>query len=234
MIDNITSEIRSTVPEADIKRKIVESIDYWKVHALYFNLKNHTTQLTTGIQSYAILDEVDLLEEAPNFTSDILKVILITLTYGQRPLELKPIDANHILSDNIVNTNGLPSCWSIWANRFYFFPTPNLAYPVNIHCIKDINTQVYADFTANFTDDPEPDIITDTSADAETNPWVQSAHGERLIRNYAKSLIYGELLRNDTEMNRSLELASRAYRDLKAKTSYRSSGFEIEPDRSIL
>lgn len=203
MVSKISTEIRAVVPTADIKAKIIEAIETYKHHNFWFNEIATTMNIYAGQRDY-------VMDGSPtNAPEDILKVQKLDLVVTNRPLTLESIDPFYILSDSSINTPSTPYCWSIHHNAIMLYPTPSANGTVNLYYVQDFNE------------------VDEDSADSATNYWFNEA--ERLIRSFAKALIFGELLRNDTEQDRCVQLASRAYLDLKAKSSLRGPTFTIEP-----
>jgi hypothetical protein len=123
---------------------------------------------------------------------------------------MEPCDPEFIQRDYLLNTPAVPTHWSFHHGSILLYPIPNSVYTIDI--------LYFQDFT---TFDPS------TSANGFTDAWF--VQGERLTRNAAKALIFGELLRNPTEEERCINLAGRAFLDLKAKASSVRASFSPAP-----
>jgi hypothetical protein len=201
MVSRISTEVRGTISSAEIKVKIFEAIDAYSHENFGWNEATDSFSTVVSQQEYE-MDGAD----APG---DIVLIETMSVEYGSRKTRLFPADPSNLRTDRLVVTNSIPTHWAVWNNKINIFPAPNSVYTMWLDYIQDVNT------------------LTAASADASTNQWF--VQGERLIRAHAKALIFGELLRNDTEQGRSIELASRAYLDLKRKAGNLRAGFSPIP-----
>lgn len=205
MLAAIRTEIRQSsgaVSDADIKRKIFETIDSYKEKRFSFNEKEATFSTVVSQKEY--------VPGVGGVPADILHIESMTVLYGNRPLPMEPEDPQFIQRDFLLNTPSVPTHWSWHHSKLLLYPIPNSIYTIDIFYIADVST-----------------FDQTSSAGTYTDPWFTTA--ERLIRNATKALIFGEFLRNPTEEERAINLAGRAFLDLKSRSSSIHAPFPVQP-----
>lgn len=198
MTAKIQNEMRNIVGSSDIMAKIFEAINAYRHESFYFNQGTSTFSTVIGQREYPF--------GSGGVPTDILKIESMTVLYGSRPIVVKPVDPIVIFEDSAIYTPTIPTSYGIHHQSILFYPTPGSIYSTSILYIKDINT------------------FDETSPGSSTNAWFSD--GERLIRNFTKALLYGEIARNAAEESRAIGLATRAYLDLKRQSSMKTSDWQ--------
>jgi hypothetical protein len=171
------------------------------MHRFWFNEAVDTWDTVTSQSEYTL--------GTGGVASDVLHITDMVIDWNGRPLVLEPVDPVFIHHDSVIDTPTVPRFYSFDHSKILLWPPPNSVYTVSMWYTQDFNT------------------FTEASADASTNAWF--TYAERLIRNHAKALLFGEILRNDAEESRAIAVATRALLDLKMRSSSLKTGWQPTP-----
>ena len=172
MIDRIEREILRTDLTTEVQDAIKTAIDHYSDTRFWFTEGNNDTGVNTITSSTTYTLSAEWLE---------IDVITIEVSSNEYPLIPRTVDWFKEVNTNPSTVVGIPTDYAFHADTYWLYPTPNGVYPVRIYGNRRITA---LDSTGAVT-------ITDTAC---TNAWF--THGESLIRNRAKALVYAGKLRN--------------------------------------
>lgn len=187
-----------------MKQKVEEAVDAHKHYRFFFNLDVFGLTLTEGVWDY--LEDPTPAVGVLDPSCGSIDTVQIRSGVGSESvgtLLLKdPIDVI-ATNEQSSGSTGLPTHYARRGGHFYVTPAPDETYNLGIYAVHEWRLE------------------TTTDDENESSVWINNA--EQLIRSYTKALIYGDLLRNDTEQSRCLAIAGRAFSDLVARSSARQN-----------
>jgi hypothetical protein len=123
------------------------------------------------------------------FPSNLLILDDLRLTINGEDLELIRESPGWVREMNTARTFGPPIKMAIYQERAEFFPIPDSAWALPVYYLKS---------------------LTELSADADTNAWIQGAWQD-VIAYHAAKLVWATVLRNDQEAVKYGALERTAY-----------------------
>ena len=96
-----------------------------------------------------------------------------------------------------------PDLYAIYDDLLFLYPPPDQGYVLRVSGVKEL-TEVSA-----------------SASDAATNSWM--TEGEEMIRQYAKSIVFNDRMRNPGMSDRSRALADSARARVKARSAFRAT-----------
>ena len=167
---------------AETKRAIQGAVRFYERQRFYFN-ESSTAVATVAAQSH-------IATQSTFFTTDRLRFFY----QSSASYQLVKVDMEQLLDLRSVQTNGKPTHYAEWGERYELFPIPDSAYTVNVYGIQQLAT------------------ISATTGTASTNAWFSAA--EDLIVFHATKIMWANVLRNTEEAMKYAELERKAYGEL--------------------
>lgn len=220
MVQRIKDEVlRDTSTEENyIKKAISSAIRFYRYHRFWFNEGTFTLATVDGTKDY-----VAVSSGSSGYPRDLILIDHLTLVNGQSLMPLKKVGIQEFRAlDTSDSHEGVPSHWTFHHETISLHPTPNAVYSIRGDYLKELTgsdgdedrlgfSAVYADDAWSFRD-VDGNLLTSLY----TSAWFDEA--EELIRAKAKSLVYGEVLRDSKAAAEQEILAELYYRNLKLAT----------------
>lgn len=234
MAQRIRDEVvrNTAVDTTYAKKAIVSAIDYYKHHRFWFNESNSSLTTADGTNSYSAVSS-----GTAGYPRDLIEIDHMSLLYNTSICPIRKIGIQQFREvRDSTSTEGRPYYWSFHGEMLLLYPTPDAAYTVTFHYVRELavddpgtGTTYGPGILATYEggswvfEDPDGNALTD----ACTNAWFVEA--ESLIRAKAKSLVYGEVLRDSKAAAEQEVLAAIAYRNLKMASDHLSMPDRIVP-----
>jgi hypothetical protein len=202
IVNEIVDESRRSM-SSTIERLVLDSITHYETQRFFFNqLRDQTFSLSSSQEYYTSADN--------SMIPRILELDKLTLTVSSN---YKPTmdhwSWNRIEDINAEATStGQPFAYAYWGQSIRFYPVPNTGYEARLSGLLQL-----------------PSL----SASTDTNAWTQRGNGKELIKQHAKSLLYSEYLRDDTNAARAATREAQALDRLVARTTQLHATGDIEP-----
>ncbi len=196
MKTDISTELaRGDTLDSIIPSKIAEAIEYWQPERFWFSESRDFMFSTAQGQEFYGETTAPI---AATGMSTLQFIDYVVLYIGSVPWIIARRTDKDI---EILNQNGLvqgqPWNWSYYNEQFRLGPIPDTAYPIRIAAHR-------------YIDPPASD-------DETGNPWMTNA--EKLIRCYAKFLIFAHNIRNTEQATAMMAETEDALSRLKARTN---------------
>lgn len=233
MVQRVRDEVirNTSVDETYARKAIVTAIRHYRYHRFWFNQSVFSMVTADGDQEYTAI-----ASGSDGYPRDLISIDRLTLTDDESLVPLEKVSIQLLREmDSSASHEARPSHWAFHRETLIFYPTPDAVYTITGDYVRELTVSdpglgtvyapgikaSYVSGAWTFTDiDDEP--LTDDC----TFAWFDE--GEELIRAKAKSLIYGEVLRDSKAASEQELLAELYYRNLKMA----SSQFEM-PDRIV-
>ncbi len=200
MVTRIADESLRTDMTNQIKLCIQDAIAHYEVERFWFNqFRDRTFTTVAGQEFYGAADQGDI----PN----VLEFDAVTLSVGSTRWPLVKVSYVELEEWNADATiRGQPTHYAYWGQQIRLYPVPDGAYQIRLSGLFKLP------------------LLT---ADADENAWSKDA--EDLIRHRAKSILYSQYLRDDTNAARAAALEAAAHERLSATAARRLAAGEIRP-----
>lgn len=201
IVNEIVDETRRSM-STTIERLILDAIDHYATERFFFNqLRDQTFSLSTSQEYYTSADN--------SMIPRILELDKLTMTVSSNDKRtLEKWSWNFIEDINAEATTGQPFAYAYWGQQIRFYPTPNTGYEVRLAGLLQL-----------------PSL----SASTDANAWTQRGNGKELIKQRAKSLLYSEYLRDDTNAARAAAREAQALDRLHARTTQLHATGDVTP-----
>lgn len=201
IVTEIVDESRRSM-SSTIERLVLDAITHYETERFYFNLlRDQTFSLSTSQEYYTSADN--------SMIPRILELDKLTMTVSSNDKRtLEKWSWNYIEDINAEATTGQPFAYAYWGQQIRFYPTPNTGYEVRLAGLLQL-----------------PSL----SASTDTNAWTQRGNGKELIKQRAKSLLYSEYLRDDTNAARAAAREAQALDRLHARTTQLHATGDVTP-----
>jgi hypothetical protein len=202
IVTEIVDESRRSM-SSTIERLVLDAITFYEPERFYFNLlRDQTFSLSSSQEYYTSADN--------SMIPRILELDKLTLTVSSnyKPT-LDKWSWNYIEDINAEATStGQPFAYAWWGETIRFYPVPNTGYEARLSGLLQL-----------------PSL----SASTDSNAWTQRGKGKELIKQHAKSLLYSEYLRDDTNAARASAREAQALDRARARTTQLLGTGDITP-----
>ena len=200
MITRISDESLRPDMANQIKLCIQDAVAHYEVERFWFNqFRDRSFATVAGQEFYGAPDHADI--------PHVLEFDALTLSVGSTRWPLNKAGYVQIEDWNAdASSRGQPTHYAYWGQQIRLYPVPDNIYPVRLSGLFKLPTLV---------------------ADGDQNAWTNDA--EELIRNRAKSILYGQYLRDDGNAARAGALEAAAYERLSTTTARRLAAGDIRP-----
>lgn len=163
------------------KLAIARAIDHYKSERFWFSEGRISLSTSASVSEYTL-------------SASTLAIISVNITANGSTYPIDAISETDRLSHHSANLTGTPSYYSVFANRFIPYPTPNTAYTVEIACTRDQGT---------------------LTAESQANNWTN--HAEQLIEARAAWWLSTYIFKNYEEAQTFAALEGNALDALRGK-----------------
>ena len=196
MVARIGNEIQRdniTVHEERIKRAICDAIAYWKDAFEPWFMESAVTFNTVadqkGYTRDSLLDADD--NDLPANLVNVLDVRVVgNGDYRTQLCKIRRDQMETRFETSTTQFTGLPTDYAIYNDTLYLWPVPDDAYEIDMLVTLDPGSPYY-EYDASGKTWAFYDPTGTTISDDYTNDWFTK--GERLIRNYAKYLLFTDV-----------------------------------------
>lgn len=220
MVQRIQDEVirNTSVDSVYIKKAIVTSIRHYRYHRFWFNQGGFSMVTADGDQEYTAISS-----GSDGYPRDLISVDRLTLTHNDSLIPLEKVGIQRLRDlDASASHEARPSHWAFHHETLILYPTPDAVYTITGDYVRELTVSdpglgtsyapgieaTYVSPNWTFTD-MDGTALTDDC----TNAWFDEA--EELIRAKAKSLVYGEVLRDSKGAAEQEILAELYFRNLK-------------------
>lgn len=139
--------------------------------------------------------------------SNLLILDDIRITINGESIPLLPRDPQFVRDSNMSNVRGQPVFYALYQNRAELSLIPDSAYSIPVYYVKSL-----------------PEL----TADTDTNAWITGAM-EDVIAYHAAKLVWGTVIRNDTEAAKFQKLENDAVTNVESHHEQRRTPNRLKP-----
>lgn len=175
----------------EIQASIQSAIYHYQKDKFWFSEEDDTAQTVAGQPSLGLPDDFGYVDG-----------MTILFSAGTLPIRMRRVDWS-VMQDCGANSTvspGMPTEYAIYADQFWFWPTPNSAYTLTLY--------------HNFFNAP-PTLSDDTAV------WTDQQGGEELIRSRAVADIKCHILQADTAKMEMSSVAGEGYFSMRERIAHK-------------
>ena len=200
LISEIVDETRRSM-STQIANCVLDAIAHYQTERFWFNEFSQTFSLSSSQAAYTSVDA--------SFIPNIMEIDTLRITVSSNYIPvLRKQSAALFREYSNPNTFSQPTAYAYWGQTIYVNPAPGAGYAAEVSGVLQL---------------PSLSLSTDVNA------WTQRGNGKELIKQRAKSVLYSEYLRDDTNATRAAAREQQALQRLRDRTNSLQASSEVVP-----